>query len=97
MNFNGRPIGRATVTVSGGNLGAPIVVLTNTFGYFKFDLEVGNSYALSVSAKRYEFADSNVFFSLGDNIAGINFFASPPAPQVRKQAELKQSLSRSLR
>lgn len=64
-------IGSASVTIAGQN-GSPRTVRTNPFGYFRFDdVSAGQSYLLSVSAKRYRFAPRTI--TVGDDLTGVDF------------------------
>ena len=77
LNSAGTGIRNAYVTLTDANTGQVTTVLTNQWGYYKFtNLEVGHFYTLDVSAKRYTFANSSQSFSLGDNMAGVNFVAN---------------------
>ncbi|HVE57673.1 MAG TPA: hypothetical protein VNB22_12645 [Pyrinomonadaceae bacterium] len=52
------------------------ISLTTTFGYFRFDdVEVGNTYIFSVSAKSYQFAEPAQVRSISDSTDEINFVA----------------------
>jgi len=75
---DGRGIGRVYVTLSGGGLAEPLYALTNPFGYYRFDgVESGETYVLSVTAKRYRFADPQRVLNLDDSIANVDFIAQP--------------------
>lgn len=59
-------------------------VLTNPFGYYTIDgPEAGNFYMLSVSHKRYGFADGTRMFTLNEDLAGMDFIANPQEPGTR--------------
>jgi Right handed beta helix region/Carboxypeptidase regulatory-like domain len=73
----GRSVHRATVvlTDSGGN---SRTTLTNSSGYFRFnDVATGQTYTVSATHKRYQFADSprTVFVSAANE--NVNFIALP--------------------
>jgi hypothetical protein len=73
---SGRGIGMTTVTVSGGNLPRPITALTNPFGYYTFaELEAGQAYSVSVSAKGVTFANPIQIVTVQDDIAGVDFMS----------------------
>jgi hypothetical protein len=62
------------VALSGGALTQPVRVTTNHFGYFVFDeVEVGNSYIISVDSKRYTFKNPTRVFNLEGDLRGIDF------------------------
>lgn len=77
LNSAGYGIRNAYVTLTDASTGTVTTVLTNQFGFYKFtNLETGHFYTLSVSAKRYTFANSTQSFTLGDNMSGVNFVAN---------------------
>ncbi|MGC2238853.1 MAG: carboxypeptidase-like regulatory domain-containing protein [Pyrinomonadaceae bacterium] len=70
-------IKNADITLTGGSLTTPRVARTDSFGYFTFEeVEVGHFYILTVSSKRYGFAQETQSFTLTDNLTGIVFQAS---------------------
>ncbi len=51
-------------------------VLTNGFGYFIFPaVEAGQTYVLSVTSKRYTFAEPVQVVTVNENVAGLDFQA----------------------
>lgn len=69
---------RVNVTLTGGNLTAPVTVETNPFGFYSFDdLEVGHTYILTVGARMYTFSNPTRVITPDDNIKGIDFRANP--------------------
>jgi hypothetical protein len=74
----GQPIRSAQVVISGGNLPAPVKVVTGNFGTYSFEgLEAGQTYNINVSVKRYRFpAGGRQVTPLG-NVTGIDFVANP--------------------
>lgn len=75
-NPEGRGIGRTAVTVSGGTLANPLTAITNPFGYYTInDLEAGQSYTVSVSAKGVIFAEPTRIVNVQDDLAGIDFIS----------------------
>ncbi len=74
----GRAIPRALVSVSGPGLAEPTAVMTGPGGYYHLEgLDAGRTYVITVNAKRYRFAVPTRIISLGDNLTGIDFVASP--------------------
>ena len=70
---NGRGIANASLTVTDPN-GAARTVESNSFGNFSFNgVKAGETYVISVSAKRETFAPQ--ILSVTDNISGLNFTA----------------------
>jgi hypothetical protein len=52
--------------------------LTNSFGYYSFDdLAAGQTYIVSLSAKRYRFANPTRVITLNDNLDSVDFTADP--------------------
>jgi hypothetical protein len=74
----GIPIRNVAVTISGGNLPAPVTVFTGNFGTYQFTNLSGNDYTVTVTAKRYHFNDSIIVFSVGSNITNADFVANAP-------------------
>ena len=74
----GRGISGARISVMDAQTGTTVYALTNPFGYYTFaDLEVGNFYVMSISHKRYQFADDTRTFSLQEDLTGVDFMANP--------------------
>ncbi|MCD9189590.1 MAG: carboxypeptidase-like regulatory domain-containing protein [Pyrinomonadaceae bacterium] len=72
--FEGNGIRNAAVTLSGGNLPAPITVKTGSFGIFTFDnLAVGQTYIVTIESKRYVFTTPTRVVSLESNVTDLNF------------------------
>lgn len=64
---------RVTLTAPDGSVRRTI---TSTFGYYAFDgVEVGNTYVLTVAAKRYTFPEPTRIFSLQDSVTQMDFVA----------------------
>lgn len=69
---------RVDVTLTGGGLTRPVVLRTNPFGYYNFqNLEVGQTYILTVSSKQYTFSVPTRVVTAEDNVTDLNFFANP--------------------
>ena len=72
----GAGIRNVVVTASGGQLTQPKVTVTSTFGYYRFDgLPAGDSYVISVRAKRYLFPQPALLVNLDQNMEGVDFVA----------------------
>ena len=70
----GRGLTRIVVMLSGGTLEEPLYATTNQFGYYRFeDIPVGESYVLSIFAKRYNFSPSSKVVSLDSSLTDVNF------------------------
>ena len=77
LTADGAGISRVTVTLTDGT-GNLRSSTTNSFGYYHFaDVAVGGTYTLEINNKKYFFPDSPRVVSVQDNIADLNFVASP--------------------
>ena len=73
ISASGRPIAKARISLAGME-GARDVVLSNAFGFYQFDqVPVGDTYIVSVAAKRYTFAPQTI--SVTDQITSLNLIA----------------------
>ena len=78
VDANGRGIRSAVMTLTGSSLAQPITVRTSSFGYYRFEgVTVGETYVVSVAAKRYSFSPSNKVVSLLDEATDTDFVADP--------------------
>ena len=78
VNADGRGIRNIRVMISGGGLIEPRTALTGSFGYFTFEgLRVGETYVVTVSGKRYVFANPTRVVSLTDELADVDFVGQP--------------------
>lgn len=76
LTSGGNGIGKALVTISGGNLPAPVTTQTGNFGYFNFQgLNSGATYTVTVSTKQYTFAQSTRTVTLQNNVSDFDFTA----------------------
>jgi hypothetical protein len=74
----GTGIGGARITVTNAQTGDTFVATTNPFGYYMIEgTEVENFYIMTISHKRYVFADDTRSFTLLDNLTGVDFVANP--------------------
>lgn len=77
LTAHGSGISKAQVIITDA-AGTSRQVLTNPFGNFYFaDVEVGQTYVVSVSSKQYEFVEGTRVISVVDEITGLNFVALP--------------------
>lgn len=73
---NGRGINGARLALTDGS-GQQQTTITNAFGYYRFDgLEAGETVVVSISSKRYSFAQQSQLVTLGDSALDVNFVAS---------------------
>jgi hypothetical protein len=74
----GQGISGVVVTISGGQLNAPVSVRTNTFGYYSFDgLQPAATYFVSAEARKYVITNPVRVVSVMDNVADFDFVAEP--------------------
>jgi hypothetical protein len=74
---NGRGISgvRVSITDQSGNVR---FALTNAFGYYRFDeIEAGQTVVISITSKRYVFANPTRVLSIQDELADVDFIAEP--------------------
>lgn len=77
LTAEGAGIRNVAVTVAGGNLTQPRTVLTGTFGTYSFpELDAGQTYVVSVSAKRYTFGTPAMLVNLSENVGDVTFVAN---------------------
>lgn len=78
LTAGGAGIRNARVTLSGGNLPAPVTVLTGSFGYFNFQgLQPGMTYTVTVAAKQYVFAQPTRMVTPQSDVSDFDFTAEP--------------------
>jgi len=78
LTAGGNGIPNAKITVSGGNLPAPVMARTGSFGYYNFQgLQSGMTYTVTVSVKRYVFAQPTRTIMLQSDVGDFNFVAQP--------------------
>jgi hypothetical protein len=74
---SGAALSNVIVTIEGGGLSAPVSTRTNTFGNYSFaDLATGHVYIITVSSRRYAFANPTQAVSVNDNVSGVDFMAA---------------------
>ncbi len=77
LTANGRGIRNARLILTAPS-GENRIVLSGTFGYFHFsEIPAGETYILSVSSKRFTFANPTQVISVTENIEDANFVAEP--------------------
>lgn len=74
----GNGIPNATVTISGGGLPAPITVNTGSLGFYTIsNLQAGETYTVTVSAKRHRFPVGGQMVTPMDDVENLDFTANP--------------------
>lgn len=78
LTSGGGGIRNASVTISGGNLPAPVTVQTGSFGYYNFTgLQSATTYTVTVGVKRYVIAQPSRVVSPTGNVNNFDFVAEP--------------------
>ena len=76
MTAGGAGIRNATVVISGNTLPEPRAASTGSFGYYSFDgLTAGETYVITVNARRYTFTVPSRVYAIIDNIVDADFVA----------------------
>lgn len=77
--FSGKGRGIANVRLTLMSMtGETHTVISNPFGYYRFDgVQVGQTYILTVSAKRFYFENSTRVLFVSDEMREVDFVASP--------------------
>lgn len=78
LTAGGNGIRDAIVTISGGNLPSPRTLQTGSFGYYNFQgLPSGQTYTVTVSAKRHIFAMPSRMVTPQSNVTDLDFMSEP--------------------
>jgi uncharacterized membrane protein len=78
LTAGGGGIANALVTISGGNLPAPITAQTGQFGWYNFTgLQAGATFTVTVRAKRHQFTQTTRMVTPSGSISNIDFTAEP--------------------
>lgn len=82
-------VGGRVITAAGNGIGKTVVtltdqsgnartLLTNTFGYYRFDeVEVGQTYVVAAQNKRFQFASPTKIISVRSDVTDADFVSSP--------------------
>lgn len=72
----GNGLANVKITVAGGNLDAPRIERTNSFGYFQFkNLPAGATYVITAEARKFRFEPAAQVYNLTENFGGMIFTA----------------------
>lgn len=75
---SGNGISNATLRLTGGGLAAPVTVNTGSLGFYTFsNLQAGETYTVTVSAKRYRFSITNQQVTPMTDVGNVDFAANP--------------------
>lgn len=73
---DGIGIRNAVIVVTGGTLAQPLQIRTSVFGYYSIqDLEVGQTYVLTVNSKRFTFTNPSRVITLAENLENADFIS----------------------
>jgi hypothetical protein len=73
---DGRGIANAIVTIEGGGLASPVTTVTGSFGMYRFEgIPAGQTYVVTVRAKRFVIETPSRVVSVTDDLAGVDFAA----------------------
>ena len=75
LDANGNGISRVQVKISGGELSEPLYALTSPFGYFNFEVPVGQTYVITINSKSYTFSNPTRVINVNDNVTDLSFTA----------------------
>lgn len=74
----GRPISNTTITLTASD-GSIVTTRSSTFGYFVLaNVEVGDTYVLNLSSRRYVFTNIPMIIAVNDEIADLQIVGSLP-------------------
>ena len=74
----GAGIKSVILSIHDSSSGFVLTTITGPFGYYRFDgLEVGRSYVITLTAKRFTFTSSPMIITLDDEISGLDWVANP--------------------
>jgi len=77
LTSQGQGIRNAGVTLTDAN-GTTRTAITSSFGYYRFDeVEVGQTYVVTVRSKRFQFSNPTQVITLMDVLTDLNFAALP--------------------
>lgn len=77
LTADGSGIRNATVTISGGNLPSPVTAQTGSFGFYNFSgVPSGATYTVTVSGKRYSFAQPSRTVTPQSDVTNFDFTAN---------------------
>jgi hypothetical protein len=73
MTEGGIPIRNIVVVLSEGGLATPRFTVTGSLGNYIFTDVPANGYTISISSKRFFFAEDGKFINVFNDLGGINF------------------------
>ena len=77
LTATGQGIRSAYVTLTGAD-GVPRTALSSSLGYYSFsEVDIGDTYILTVSSKRYVFPEPTIVIHVVDQLDDLDFIAAP--------------------
>jgi Pectinesterase/MBG domain/Carboxypeptidase regulatory-like domain/Immunoglobulin domain/Bacterial Ig-like domain/Immunoglobulin I-set domain len=77
LSSNGGGISRVNVTLTNTATGEILSATTNSFGFYTFnEVPAGGTYVVTVSSRRYSFANPSQVVNVTENVSELNFVAS---------------------
>ncbi len=73
---NGRPIRNVQITLTGGSLAEPVVIVTGMLGQYGFADLPGGTYTVTVKGRRFTFTPNSQVVVLGSDMNNVNFVAN---------------------
>ncbi len=75
---NGNGLSQVSVVLTGNEFSPLRITKTNPFGYYRFDNVPGSqSYTVSVSSKRFDFANPSQVINVVGDLTDLNFVGAP--------------------
>ncbi|MGI8640779.1 MAG: PQQ-dependent sugar dehydrogenase [Pyrinomonadaceae bacterium] len=89
---NGRGVSGAFIPFDGSGNSEPKTTRTNPFGFYRFsDVEVGQNYVITPSAKNYNFTPSSMVFTVFEDFTNLDFTAIKASNPKNGQQIIKSS------
>lgn len=85
LDANGRAIRNVILSVTDLATGSVTYARTTTFGYYSFELPVGENYLISVSAKGYRFEPSIRVLTVNESLANTDFIGQLSSKKRRSR------------
>ena len=82
MTADGHGIRNAVVVLTGNNLRQPITIVTGPLGYYRVNhLDAGETYVVSVAARRFRFTGPRRVVTVTESIRDVDFTAATDLPK----------------
>ena len=78
LTADGNGIRNAKLTLTNLSTAESRIAISSSFGYFAFDdVEVGHTYSVTISTRRFTFENDTRVFNLSDELNDVDFVAMP--------------------